>query len=332
MHIAFIGGTRFIGHAAASAALFRGHEVSVLHRGRHRCELTGAREVLVDRQDPSVLCERIARLAPDAVVDTRAMTRADAEVTVLALRVTPVPAVVLSSQDVYAQFGRLNGLPAPEPEPIVTEASPLTIPFPFRELGGHEAGPDYDKKEVESVLHAAVEAGLPGVTVLRLPAVYGRRDPRRRFGSLVDRLALVAPESRIPASEPPRGSMPRRELPCREGASFRLTHAHVRDVAHAIVLAAERRASGYHVLNVGESETPTMRQRAEGIARVMGVELVWCETESLPDELALLGPQPNDFVASSDAIRAKLGFSEVTSERERYEDIVAWAAGAHWKV
>ncbi len=35
MRIAIIGGTLFIGHAAAQALIRRGHEVAVLHRGVH---------------------------------------------------------------------------------------------------------------------------------------------------------------------------------------------------------------------------------------------------------------------------------------------------------
>ena len=42
----------------------------------------------------------------------------------------------------------------------------------------------------------------------------------------------------------------------RIGGSWRWTHAHVRDVAYAIVLAAEQCEGG--TFNIGESETPTI--------------------------------------------------------------------------
>lgn len=306
MKLAFIGGTRFIGHTAVELALSRGHRVSVLHRGQHPLEVAGAEEVLVDRRDPSALSAALARLRPDALVDTRAMTRADGETLALALRILRVPAVVLSSQDVYAQFGRLNGLPAPEPEAIVTETSPLTIPFPFRSLGVHDAGPDYDKKDVEAVLAAE---DLPPVCALRLPAVYGSRDPRRRFGAFVDR---------IDAGE--------RVFPCAGGAAWRHTHAHVRDVAQAILLAAERTPAGFSVFNVAEAEVPTMRERVEVIARHMDSDIAWRETDlELPADLEALGRMPNDMVTSSAKIREALGFREITSERERCADVIAAA-------
>ncbi|MBK8999749.1 MAG: NAD-dependent epimerase/dehydratase family protein [Myxococcales bacterium] len=306
MHLAFIGGTRFIGQAAARRALEVGHAVSVLHRGEHASDVAGARDVLVDRRDPSALCRELSRVAPDVIVDTRAMTRADAQVTALAARILGVPAVVLSSMDVYAQFGRLNGLPAPEPEAVVTETSPLTVPYPFRGLET-DLPSDYDKKDVEAELERAVGEGVPGVLVLRLPGVYGQGDYRRRLGPLVDRLD---------AGE--------RVLPCSGGAAWRLAHAHVRDVAHAIVSGAEQWKAGFRVLNVAERETPSMRERAESLAAEMGVVFEWAEAETVPDDLSFLGRMPNDLVVSSAALRERLGFAELTTPEERVRDLVAW--------
>lgn len=306
MRIALIGGTRFIGHHTAALAVERGHQVWVLHRGQHPCQAAGARDVLVDRDDPGALCEALRQISPDALVDTRSMTRPQAECTALALKIFHTPAVVLSSVDVYAQFGRLNGLPAPPPEAEVTELSPLTLPYPFRELGGHECGPDYDKKDVEKTLENAVAQGVPSVTVLRLPGVLGPRDPRRRFGPIVDALDAG-----------------RRELPCEGGAPWRLTHAHVRDVAHSILLAAERQLDGYRVYNVGEARTPTMRERVEQLAAVVGASLRWVETPGpLPAEFSSLGLAANDLVLSSQRLRGELGFCEITTPEERAQGVV----------
>lgn len=307
MRIALLGGTRFIGHAAALHAASRGHDVSVLHRGAHPSEIAAVRPIAVDRADPSALCETLARLSPDVLVDTRAMTRIDAEVTALALKVLSLPAVVLSSIDVYAQFGRVNGLPAPPPEARLTEDSPLTIPFPFRDLGPHDGGPDYDKKDVEAVVRAATEEGAPGVTVLRLPAVYGPRDYRRRFGEIVDALD--------------RGET---EMPCSGGAPWRWAHVHVTDAARAIVLAAEQRPSGFDVFHVAEAVTPSMRERAEAIADAMGERITWRETADLPPSRAAYGPMPNDLVLDTSKIRARLGYTEITTEGERLRTTIDW--------
>jgi nucleoside-diphosphate-sugar epimerase len=302
LKIAFIGGTVFIGHAAATAAVARGHAVSVLHRGKHPCQVPGARSLRTDRADPHDVIRALRDAQPDVVVDTRALTRPDAEVTALALKILELAAIVLSSQDVYAEFGRILGHPAPEPTGLVAEDAPLTVPFPYRGLGDHEGGEDYDKKEVERVFREAEE--LASVTVLRLPATYGARDPKRRFAEVVDALD--------------RGE---RTLACQGGASFRWTHAHVRDVGHAIVLAAENAAPGHRVFNVGEASPPTMRERADAIARALGVEIDWVEGGELP-EFSIFGRFSNDFVADTSKIRRELGFAEVTREEERIEDLV----------
>lgn len=312
MRFVIVGGTRFIGRAAAHAALAAGHEVVLLHRGEHPApaELLegGAVDLRTDRNDARALRRALAAQRADVIVDTCAMTRAHAEGLVAAADGVTGHAVVLSSQDVYAQFGMLNGLPAPAPEPVVTEASPLTVPFPFRSMGHHPGGPDYDKKDVEQVVRDACGRSLGGAVVLRLPAVYGPHDPQRRFGGIVDALD--------------RGAT---TLPHRGGAGFRWTHAHVKDVADAILRAAEARPAGARVYNVGEPETPSMRERAEALARAMQRPLAWRATDDdLPAEMALLGEMPTDLVVSSSAIRDELGVHEVTSPAERLMGTIAW--------
>ena len=233
MRIAFIGGTRFIGHWAATEARRRGHDTLVLHRGEHRCEVEGAREIRVDRADPSALARAVAEARADVVIETRAMTRTDAEASALALKIARVPAIVLSSQDVYGAFGAVLGHPAPAAVASIDESAPLTVPYPYR--GTSRAGAeDYDKKEVEAIFRAATDDGVPSVCVIRLPAVYGPRDYQRRFGAVVDAID------------------DRRPVPCAGGATWRWTHADVRDVAHAVVLAAEKARAKIAVYNVGE--------------------------------------------------------------------------------
>ena len=297
MRIAFIGGTGFIGPVAVRRAIAAGHEVLVIHRGEHPNPNPDAQSIQVDRSKRGALAAAIERAAPDVVVDTRAMTRSDAEITTQAWSGATV---VLSSQDVYAQFGRLLDHPAPEPEPVITEASPLTVPHPYRHLEGAHGDPDYDKKDVESVFRRASSP----VSVLRLPAVLGRGDPRRRFGAIVDRLDVGE------------------HLPHVDGATWRWTRAHVEDVAHAIVLAAEQAPDG--IFNVGD-DAPTMREWCERFARHMNVQLWWEHVSEPPEELRHLGAMKNDVVVSSQAIRDAIGWSEVTSIEQRVADVVAWA-------
>lgn len=293
MRIVFVGGTRFIGHHAAVAARARGHEVVVLHRGRHRCEVEGAEDVIVERRDPGALATEVVRARPDVVIDTFAMTRADGQTIALAARIASARLVVLSSQDVYAAWDEVLGRPPPpEREAAVTEESPLSeIVRPYAGKG-HDGGDDYDKKDVEAEVAAS---GVP-TCVLRLPAVYGPRDYRRRFGDVVDALDLGRPVS------------------CPGGVDWRWTHADVRDVAHAIVLAAEAARGRFTVYNVGEETTPTMRERVEAIAAVVGKPIEWSEAG---------GERHPDAAVDSSRIRRELAFAEVTTAASRVADLVA---------
>lgn len=68
MRLLLLGGTEFVGRAVAEAALARGWQVTVFHRGRHPAP-PGTAELRGDRTDP----EGLAALADggwDAVVDT----------------------------------------------------------------------------------------------------------------------------------------------------------------------------------------------------------------------------------------------------------------------
>jgi nucleoside-diphosphate-sugar epimerase len=308
VHFLFLGGTRFIGHTAASEAVFRGHDVTLVHRGQHRMEVMGARELLVDRGDPGALARAVTLARPDVVVDTRAMSKSDAEASALALGIAGVRGVILSSQDVFASWGALLGYDAPPRQDELDESSALmTVRFPYRGKG-HDGGEDYDKKDVEAVFRAAAGAKMPAVCVLRLPAVYGRRDYRRRFGAIVDAIDAGV------------------EIPRVGGAEWRWTHAHVRDAAHAIVLAGEQPRPGFSLFNVGERDTPTMAARVEALAGAAGKAIRWREAEKpLEEAFAVLDRAPRDLVVSSRRIREELGYNEVTSEEERLADTVAWA-------
>ncbi len=303
--IAFVGGTRFIGHAAASLARDRGAEVHILHRGVHPCEVEGVEAWQVDRNDSHALKERLHALKPEVVVDTRSMCAADASKMAFAWPETS-RLVVLSSQDSYAQFAHLNGHPLLFAEPLIDEDSTRAPLYPRRGLIG-EPLPDeeeYSKVRVEEILSDA--AGERSLTVLRLPIVYGPRDPQRRFSAIVDRLDQ------------------NEAIPHRGGAGFVATRAHVQDVAHGIWLAAARIGMP-RAYNLGEGHPVSMKVWAERIASKMGVPLRWEEVAELPPDAGLLGELPCDVCADTRRVRNELRYEEITDLEKRVADIIASA-------
>ena len=110
MRLLVLGGTRFIGDRIVRAAQRRGDEVTIVHRGSTEPADEPADDALAghgthihtDRADFAAISARARALRPDAVIDTCAMTRADADSVLPHL--PEVPIILLSSMDVYRAY------------------------------------------------------------------------------------------------------------------------------------------------------------------------------------------------------------------------------------
>jgi len=77
--VLILGGTRFIGRRIAADLVARGDEVTVVHRGQtETAEPDGCSHWHTDRAALAGLSGQVRALRPDAVIDTRALTKADA--------------------------------------------------------------------------------------------------------------------------------------------------------------------------------------------------------------------------------------------------------------
>lgn len=305
MRITMLGGTRFIGAAAVEELVEHGHDVMIVHRGRsERDDLPDVPHMHVDRHDPDALREALA--TAEGVVDTNAYTRRDAEGLVAALP-PDATAVVLSSQDVYRSFHRLRGgLPPVDPLPLdetsATRTGDERYLFrgePVPEGVGAADMDDYENLDVEEAVRPA------GATVLRLPMVYGERDPMRREGFVLDR----ADQDRI-------------EI----GAGTLLwTKGYVRDVAAAIRLAVETGAGAGRALNVGERRSQPMIAWARAILEVAGsdAELVVIPDDRLPEDLFVTQALSQHVLIDSSRARGLLGWSDRDPD-EALRASVAW--------
>jgi nucleoside-diphosphate-sugar epimerase len=304
--ILVIGGSGFVGGALVRSLREKGSHVATFRRGA-RADYRGDRRELPQRRD------ELARFGPEVVVDTIAYCERDAAESVAAFRGVAERLVVLSSQDVYAPYGRLLGLegggPAAEPS---SEESPLResrFPYRARAQGPEDRAYDYEKILVESA--AASDRALPA-TILRLPCVWGPRDPNRRVGQILDRFRAGGDYAMDAAQ-----------------ASWRWTRGFVEDVADAIALAVtDARAQG-QTYNLGEESAPT---EAEWVARIGSACPGWrgevraVAREQLPPELA--GPPfdyAHDLVADTSRIRRELGFHERADPGEAMRRAVAAA-------
>src|SRR2546422_901735 len=179
---------------------------------------------------------------PDAVIDCRALTQADAE-QALSAQPNVKRWIVISSIDVYRAFGALNSDRETDPVPIDEESAVRPTRYPYR--GQMPDMDDYDKLDVEDVY-------LPhGATVLRLPMVYGEHDYQRREEFILRRVR--AGRTRIPFGS---GSW----LACR---------VYVRDVGRAVRLALQMPVAG-GVMNICEDRTYSMRMWNQAILDAAG--------------------------------------------------------------
>jgi 2'-hydroxyisoflavone reductase len=158
MRLLVIGGTVFVGRAVVEAALGRGDEVTVFHRGHHGRDLfEGVEHVFGDRRTD---LDRLAGRSWDVVVDTCGFEPADVEASARTLADAVGRYVFISTAGVYRDW---------PVEPIADEDEPL-----------HESGDGYS--ELKAACERALEAVLPGrVAQLRPGTIVG---PYENIGRL----------------------------------------------------------------------------------------------------------------------------------------------------
>lgn len=290
-----LGGTRFIGVALTEELLAAGHEPLLVHRGKtERDDQPDVPHLHVDRHDLGGLTSVLSKSNADAFIDTGAYSGRDAGAALAALS-HDVPAVTLSSQDVYRAFhSLLNGDPGLDPVPL-NETSPLrsaTQRYLFRGRppipGSAEDNEAYENLDVEEAYLAR------GATVLRLPMVYGERDLVRREEFILRRVRAG-----------------RRQIPIGSGTLL-WSRGYVRDIAVAIRLATETNAAAGSALNVSERRTWTMAEWSRQILAAAGsdAELARVPDETLPGDMELTASVAQHLLVSSEAARRILGWED----------------------
>ncbi|MFJ1746644.1 NAD-dependent epimerase/dehydratase family protein [Streptomyces sp. NPDC088116] len=169
MRLLILGGTEFVGRAVTEAALRRGWQVTVFHRGRHEAP-AGATVLLGDRTAP----DGLAALADgewDAVVDTWSAAPSAVRTAARLLADRAGRYAYVSSRSVYA-YPTPAGLA--EDGPLVAGASPDAeqVEYPLDKRGGELAA-----EAAFGDRALLVRAGLilgPGENVGRLPWWLGR--------------------------------------------------------------------------------------------------------------------------------------------------------------
>jgi nucleoside-diphosphate-sugar epimerase len=317
MRVLLIGGTNFIGPHVVAALHRQGHEIAVYHRGLHEPDLPpDVRHIHSPRAAVPVLHlpSSLTDPRPDVVIHMFPVGADDVRAAIARFVGVARRILAISSGDVYRAYGRLLGSePGPtEPMPLHEDSPLREVHFPYRQAaqGPADWTYHYDKILAERAL---LGGGLPA-TVLRLPAVYGPKDPHRRLRPYIKRMLDRRPVILIDSLQ----------------AEWRWTHGYVEDVAQAIASAAiDERAVG-RVYNVGEASTPSQAERIARLGQVIGWEgtLLTIDGDRLPQHLRSPYEPRQDLVMSTSRIRAELKFSEAVPADEALRRTLAWESGA----
>lgn len=317
MTIAIIGGTGFIGSEVAKRLVARGEDTLVVSRGRHPVNLPeGARQVAGDRMDTALIANLLRANGVTGVIDIFALSLRNTQPLLDAVGQTGARYVLVSSTDVYANYGGLLRKEAPpvRPEPA-TEDSPLrTSRFPYRSNSRRPKGvdddlfEDYDKIPVEEAVRADSRFES---TIVRLPMVFGPNDKQHRFAWIID-----AAESGKPIALD------------RRAASWLNSYSFVTDIADALALAATHPTAGGRTYNAAQAQVRSVRGWAEVITSIMGVDAEITEVEPEANGIMADRAEAMDLryplTLDSTRIRAELGYAEVVPERDALLATIEW--------
>jgi len=283
VRVLLLGPTPFLGPFVGDELLRRGHEVAVL------AEEPGDYGAPVTRLDgspraPEALPEAVRTWRPEGVVDMIHDGPGSAEALIHVSAGRLARSVHLSSASVY---GPRPVCPVDEQTEVMTQ------------------GPDEVLAQIaadKAVLEAAGRGELPA-TVVRLPALYGPRDPlcaewffARRV--LDGRTRIAVPDAGLHI--------------CHRGF--------VQNMAWGIVQALlAPRATG-QVYNLGEEKLYTLAQLAQGVARALDHK--W-EVYSLPGHL-WMAPYAYTCFFDLRKARAQLRYQDRMIPRDGLELTLAW--------
>ena len=316
MTVAILGGTGFVGTAVAERLVARGQAPLAIARGQHAVHLPkGARFVAADRMDGRRLVELFRENDIDTVIDIFCLGLKNTAPVLEAMGAVGGRYVMLSSVDVYANYG---GLLKRETPPIQSapakEDDPLrSFRFPYRNNSRRPQGvqndlfEDYDKIILEE---AAAADGRFETTVIRAPMIFGPGDKQHRFAWAIEAAK--------------KGGVANLD---QRAAKWPASYAYITDIAEAIALAATAPRAAGRIYNVGQ---PFVRNPVEWLLSFavvlntpMEVQEVAPEARGLQAERADANDLRYPLTLDTSRIRQELGFTEIVPEREALRATIA---------
>ena len=264
--------------------------------------------------DPGALWRlqrHVRKLAPDVVLDMIAYTEQVAKQTVGTFRGKTKRLVVISSADVYRNYGRLRRVESGPPDPgPLSEDSPLrTHLYPYRSQASDPNDWIYNYEKILVERAVLAEPSLQA-TILRLPAVYGPGDSQHRLLPYLKRMNDNWPAILLEKNQ----------------AKWRWSWGYVEEVARAIAKATLDERAGGHIYNVGEPRAITV---ADWIRLVAGAtdwhgDILSLPKEQMPAHLLTDFDWSCHLETDTHRIRKQLNYVERTTRGEAIRRTIDW--------
>jgi nucleoside-diphosphate-sugar epimerase len=317
MKILAVGATGFIGPWVIRRLAAEGYEIAVLHRGETAAAFpTAVHRIIGDRNRLSSVRKAIEQFRPDTVLDVIPYTDNQVLELLDAVRSSARRLIVLSSGDVYRNYGALRRSEEHELDPAeLSEEAPLRRElYPYRSA----SAPAFPGKETyEKILVERAALGDSSVrgTVPRLPAVFGPGDRFHRLRPWLRRMDDQRPAILMNLQQ----------------ATFRWTRGYVENVAAAIAVALlDERASG-RIFNVGKRDARTEAEWVRELGRAAGWSgsAIALPDDRLPAHLKTSFDWRYHLAMDTRRIRDELGFEEPVSEGEALVRTIEWERATH---
>jgi nucleoside-diphosphate-sugar epimerase len=280
-----LGGTGFLGPFVVDELLRLGHEVAVLSR-REAAFGGPVRYLRGDASDPAMLRKVIRSWRPEGLIDMLHCSREHAQVVVQACAGRVERSVHLSCASVYGT----------SPVCPVDENTDLLRPEQAAPAVAAQIGAD------AVVLEAVRDSDLPAV-LIRLPELYGPRDPRAAEWFFARRVLDGRPRLALP-----------------DGGLHICHRGFPPNMAFGIAKALSASRAVGQVYNLGEEKLYTLTQLAGGVSRALDHE--W-ELYSVPGHLWTTPYAHTSFFDLRRA-RAQLRYRDSMIPRDGLEITLAW--------
>ena len=230
--------------------------------------------VLADRSDPQAILDIVREKRIDVVVDLLAYTESATRPLLASLEGRIGRFVLVSSCDVYRDYGLLHRREAGLPQlGDIDEKAPLRASrYPYRASTPRPTNDptqwmdNYDKIPIEE----ATKLLRSDWTILRLPMVFGPGDRQRRFRWAIEPMLAGVDTIEVPP----------------QWADWLTTYGYVENVGAAIALASGHERASRSTFNVGDSESVNHREWIKRFCRATGWQGTVRDTDSSEHPIA----------------------------------------------